>query len=239
MSGVADQSEFVQYCGLVVQGRTGESEMRIVSGRFRSRKLLTNIGKTTRPMPDRVKETLFEHLKEVIPGKRVADVFAGTGTIGLEALSRGAKSVVFIENDRRALELLKRNVTAFGLEKETLCWGTDALRSSYRPVGMDEFLPYDVVFFDPPFRMIERFRSEGTLTKAWQRLARPGVTAADALLVVRTPDRPNFEMSMGWEETHHWFFSRMEIFAYRKGVADSRTAGAEGEMLDRGEVGDI
>ena len=75
--------------------------MRIVAGKFRRRKLFANPGLKTRPITDRVKESLFERLSGELEGKRIADVFAGTGTLGLEALSRGAKSVVFIESDRR------------------------------------------------------------------------------------------------------------------------------------------
>ena len=78
--------------------------MRIVAGELRRRKLLTNPGKTTRPITDRAKVMLFDHIRDFIPGKRVLDVFSGTGSLGFESLSRGAKSVVFCEQDHRAHE---------------------------------------------------------------------------------------------------------------------------------------
>ena len=99
--------------------------MRIIAGEFRRRKLLASPGLTTRPITDRVKETLFERIGEDLVDRKVADIFAGTGSLGLEALSRGAKSVVFIESDRRGHELLRQNVATLGVEDRTLCWRTD------------------------------------------------------------------------------------------------------------------
>ena len=90
--------------------------VRIIAGEFRRRKLLASPGLTTRPITDRVKETLFERIGDELVDRKVADVFAGTGSLGLEALSRGAKSVVFIESDRRAFELLEQNVATLGVQ---------------------------------------------------------------------------------------------------------------------------
>ena len=78
--------------------------MRIIAGEFRRRRLLVNSGLTTRPMTDRIKEIFFERIQDRLAGRRIADVFAGTGPLGLEALSRGAKSAVFFESDRKAYE---------------------------------------------------------------------------------------------------------------------------------------
>ena len=121
--------------------------MRIIAGRFRRRKLIANPGETTRPITDRVKEALFENIQKRVEGKRVADIFAGTGTIGLEALSRGAARVTFIEKDRIAVELLRENVAHLECQAETLIWPADVIRCSYRPKGerVDEFTPWDTV----------------------------------------------------------------------------------------------
>ena len=100
--------------------------MRIIAGEFRHRTLLANPGNTTRPILDRVKESLFARIENRLVGARVADVFSGTGTLGFEAISRGAASVVFVESDRKAQELLRKNVAALKLEDRTLCWATDA-----------------------------------------------------------------------------------------------------------------
>jgi 16S rRNA (guanine966-N2)-methyltransferase len=164
--------------------------MRIIAGQYRRRKLMSNPGLTTRPITDFVKETLFGRLEDEIVGKKVADIFSGTGTIGFEALSRGATSVIFLENDPTAFELLKRNVAAIGVESNCLCWKTDIFRCSFRPKGDGpRFLPLDWIFFDPR-------------------------------LVLRTPARPEFQMPPMWELEKHWPFSRMEVFVYRKKQAD-------------------
>jgi 16S rRNA (guanine966-N2)-methyltransferase len=190
--------------------------VRIIAGEFRRRKLFTSPGLTTRPITDRVKETLFERIGEDLLGRRVADIFAGTGSLGLEALSRGAQSVVFIESDRRAFELLRQNVTALGVEGRALCWRTDALRSSFHPKGVDPFLPFDVVFFDPPYRMATELNPEKPIYHALSRLARDTVTAADALLFFRTPKQTSLSLPKDWELATTYAISSMEIHAYRK-----------------------
>ena len=109
--------------------------MRIVAGQYRRRKVLSPPGNTTRPVPDLLKEILFQRLEDLdlVADRKVADLFAGTGTIGLEALSRGARSVVFVEADRRVHEILKKNVEKIGIREDYLCWKTDMLRCSFRP----------------------------------------------------------------------------------------------------------
>ena len=190
--------------------------MRIVAGKFRRRKLLVNPGNVTRPITDRVKEILFERLADDLQDHLVADVFAGTGTMGLESLSRGAKGVVFIENDHRAFELLKRNVATLGVEGETLCWRADVLRTSYRPRGVPHLLPFDAIFFDPPYRMIADLKPGTILYKSLERLARNQVSAAGALLVLRTPKQARFECPPCWQKDRTLDFSTMEIHLFDK-----------------------
>jgi 16S rRNA (guanine966-N2)-methyltransferase len=190
--------------------------VRIVAGKFRRRRLLSSPGDTTRPITDRVKETLFERLTADLIDRRVADVFAGTGTLGLEALSRGAKSVVFIERDRIAFDLLQQNVATLGAADQTLCWRTDAFRTSYRPKGVSEFIPFEVVFFDPPYRMIANLKEGSLLYSSLERLARPDVTAPGALLILRTPERASFSLPSCWLEQSEFEYSTMQVHLYRK-----------------------
>ena len=195
--------------------------MRIIAGRYRRRKLLANPGLTTRPITDYVKETLFSRLAESVEGLRVADIFSGTGTIGFEALSRGAVSVAFLEKDSRAFELLKRNVATLGAEADCLCWKTDIFRCSFRPKGnSSRFLPFELIFFDPPFVMIEDLGPGSELFRVLKQLARDGITAPGARLVLRTPRLPEFVMPGPWELERHWPFGHMEIFVYRKPGGD-------------------
>lgn len=190
--------------------------MRIVAGKFRRRKLEANPGRATRPITDRVKETLFERLQNDVEGKRVADIFAGTGTIGLEALSRGAVSSVFIESDRRAFELLQKNVDTIAEPDTTLCWRTDALRCSYRPRGVPHLVPFDTIFFDPPYRMIAELQPGAPIYKALERLARDDVSAEKAVLVLRTPKRGEFEVPPAWQFDRVLDLRSMEVHLFDK-----------------------
>jgi 16S rRNA (guanine966-N2)-methyltransferase len=190
--------------------------VRIIAGEFRRRRLLTNPGLTTRPITDRAKEILFERIQDLIDDKRIADIFAGTGSLGLEALSRGAHSVVFLENDKRAFELLEQNVATLNVGDRTLCWRTDALNSSFHPKGVEDFLPFDIIFFDPPYQMAERMRPDNPMSKALIRLARNTVTAKTALLFFRVARETALELPSCWELDDTRAISSMEIHVFRK-----------------------
>ena len=161
--------------------------MRIVAGRLRRRSLLPPAGENTRPITDRAKEQLFENLGGLLDGERVLDAFAGTGTIGLEALSRGAVGCVFMEHDKRTHALLKKNVGTLGVDGQSLCWRVDILRTSFKPRDADGLTPFDLLFFDPPYKMAESIRPGRPLYKSLARAARPGVSAPDAELILRVP----------------------------------------------------
>ena len=193
--------------------------MRIIAGKYRRRKLQTNPGLITRPITDRAKEPLFERLEQHLENARVADIFAGTGTLGLEALSRGAQSVVFIEQDRKAVELLRRNIAAIGVSDETLCWRTDAVRCSYRPQGVPEFVPFELIFFDPPYKMIETLHPGSPMFRALERLARSTVSAEDAMLCLRTPVQAEFETPRPWRLDRTLELSSMQIHLFEKATS--------------------
>lgn len=126
--------------------------MRIIAGAARGRRLSAPPGDTVRPTSDRVREALFSSLAPMVPGASVLDAFAGSGALGLEARSRGAQHVTMIEQDRRALTVLRRNVEAVGLAGVDVVQG-DALRmvATGRPVGA----PFDLVLLDPPYGLGE------------------------------------------------------------------------------------
>ncbi len=129
--------------------------MRIIAGRFRGR-ALTPVGKGDpgahlRPTTDRTRESLFSMLAggrfgDPLTGARVLDLFAGTGALGLEALSRGADHVTFVENGRKALALLRQNIAALGVEGEADCLACDARR-----LPPCTGTPASLVFLDPPY----------------------------------------------------------------------------------------
>lgn len=126
--------------------------MRIVSGRFRGRQLAVPGHEGLRPTSDRVRESVFNILMHGIEnfslqGARVIDLFAGTGALGLEALSRGAAYCLFVEDSAEARALIRRNVEAFGLTGETRIFRRDA--TDLGPAGNME--GYDLAFLDPPY----------------------------------------------------------------------------------------
>jgi 16S rRNA (guanine966-N2)-methyltransferase len=122
--------------------------VRVVAGDFKGRRLHTARGARTRPTADRVREALFSMLGDV-SGARVLDLYAGSGALGIEALSRGAESAVFVERDRQALAALRRNLEAVGVAATVRA--EDALRFLARPEGT-----FDLVFCDPPYDVAPR-----------------------------------------------------------------------------------
>ena len=120
--------------------------LRIVAGNWRSRLLDIAAGPGLRPTPERVRETLFNWLAPRIDGARCLDLYAGTGALGLEALSRGAATTVFVEKSALAAGVLKSNVEKLGAEGATIC---EADSIEYlRKIPVKSF---DIVFLDPPF----------------------------------------------------------------------------------------
>ncbi len=121
--------------------------LRIIAGEFKGRRLKTPGGRTVRPTGDRVKEAWFSILQQSIPDARVLDLFAGSGALGFEALSRGAVSVDFVETHRVSLTALKANVEALGVEDRVTIHRSDALRFAERLQPAQ----YDIAFADPPY----------------------------------------------------------------------------------------
>lgn len=190
--------------------------MNIVSGRFRHRKLHTNPGLITRPITARVKVSLFDYIQPWLDDQRIADIYSGTGTMGLEALSRGARSVVFFEQDKVAFELLKKNVEELKVEDETLCWKVDVTKCSFRPRGGDALRPFDLMFFDPPYFHVEKMTVGSMMYKSLLRLAKPEISAPTARLLFRVEQKTEYMMPPVWEREELLKYSSMEIGVYRK-----------------------
>lgn len=157
--------------------------MRIIAGEFRRRLLLTpRDAGTTRPIPDRVKESLFGLLRGNCEDANVLDAFAGTGAIGLEAVSRGAARCVFIERDRKIADLLQRNIEALGADERCELVRSDALG----PATLSRApRPLHLAFFDPPFPLLLD-------PQGWERVRRQFARVIDLLsddgfAVLRTP----------------------------------------------------
>ncbi|HWB82758.1 MAG TPA: 16S rRNA (guanine(966)-N(2))-methyltransferase RsmD [Bryobacteraceae bacterium] len=118
--------------------------MRVIAGEFRSRRLKSIPGLATRPTPDRLRETLFDILSPRIPGATFVDAYAGTGAVGIEALSRGAGHAFFLERHRGALTAIRENLAALGLDSRATVLPGAVLLNIPRAAG-------DIVFLDPPY----------------------------------------------------------------------------------------
>ncbi len=125
--------------------------MRIEGGEARGRNLITPNGNNTRPTDGRTREMLFNSLGERVLEARVLDLYAGSGAIGLEALSRGADFVVFIEQEHAALRAIKENLKVLGWEKRALVWNGNA-RSAVKKL-FDNGEKFDLIVADPPFTL--------------------------------------------------------------------------------------
>ena len=121
--------------------------MRIVAGEWGGRRIQAPPGRGTRPTTDRVREAWMSTVAPVLPGARVLDLFAGSGALGLEALSRGAAAATFVEQDAKAVAILRANVEALGAADAVRVVKADALKYA-RGLGVGSF---DVAFADPPY----------------------------------------------------------------------------------------
>lgn len=135
--------------------------MRVITGTARGRKLQTLDGNDVRPTTDMVKEAVFSVIHFRLPGAEVADIFAGCGQMGIEALSRGASKVTFVDNSRASIEVIHQNLKTTGFTKQSAVIASDAETFLAQTKGK-----YDIIFLDPPY-------NQGYGEKLLSLLARP------------------------------------------------------------------
>jgi 16S rRNA (guanine966-N2)-methyltransferase len=162
--------------------------VRIIAGEFRGRKLLPPEGDVTRPITDRVKQSLFDILTPRIESARVYDLFAGTGSMGLECLSRGAAHAIFFEADRSAIERLKKNVATLKLQSRSQIIPGDLFKwfSTTTPTA-----PADLIFLDPPYRFLKEQPEK--LRKLAQSIAKNHLTPT-GLIIFRHDAKDELEL---------------------------------------------
>lgn len=149
--------------------------MRIIAGTYKSRKINFPKSKLTRPMTDRTKETLFNILGGLVTGKHVLDLYAGSGSIGLEALSRGAVDATFVDTADWAVKVIDKNLSELGLQRKGEVIRSDVFKaiSKLEKQGRN----YSLIFVDPPF-------NKGLVKKTLMKLCQSDIVAPFAQIVV-------------------------------------------------------
>ena len=164
--------------------------MRIVGGRLKGRMLKTPASRATRPTSERLRESIFDILEHRFPGliegARVVDLFAGTGALAIEALSRGAGFALFVDNGAAARALLRANVEALALGGVTRIWRADATRLGSAPAGG----PFELAFLDPPY-------GQGLASPALASLVVGGWLEPNALCVVEEDAKADIAAPIG------------------------------------------
>ena len=193
--------------------------MRITGGELRGRRLKTPTAEGLRPTQDAVREAVFSMLANVVGGARFLDLFAGTGAVGLEAFSRGAASVVWIERDPRSFRLLQENITALAgdnlwlkaVNADVFAWLGKAI-----PGRLGEpSPPFDIVYADPPY---ETAASPDRTAEIMMALATAGVVAEGGYFVAeqRAGSNSDIPATTGWELVTERRYGRTKITVFKK-----------------------
>ena len=170
--------------------------MRIISGQARGRKLLAPEGLDTRPTTDRVKESMFNLIIPYIPADTVLDLFGGSGALGIEALSRGCKSCVFIESNKAAVGVIKKNLELSRQDSKAEVITLDAFTYLNRTSTK-----FDIIFLDPPY-------NKGLLAKAVELISTLDLLSENGIIVA--------ESEVGGEEPPNGYFEVLKRTKYGK-----------------------
>lgn len=181
--------------------------MRIIAGTMRGRNLKTVVGMSTRPTSDKVKGAIFNVLRNKVVDSKVLDLFAGTGNLAIEALSRGAKEAVLVEESSAALKIIMENLIITGVLDRTKLIPQEALR--YLASNQEVF---DLIFLDPPYR-------QGLVAQVLPILANPCRLSPSGVIIAETSKDEEFDESYPFEvrkvskygDTKVWYFQRIDM----------------------------
>lgn len=177
--------------------------MRVIAGAARGRRLETREGMDVRPTPERVKEALFNILQFQIEGRRVLDLFAGSGQLGLEALSRGAAEAVFVDASRESLEVVKQNIRSLGMDGKSKTFQMD-----FSAFLLRRQEPFDIVFLDPPYR-------SGLLEKALPQVA--AITSPGGTIIAEHPTDEELPEEVGdFSRGRSYRYGKIYLTVYRR-----------------------
>ena len=179
--------------------------MRVITGLAKGRRLEELPGLATRPTTDRVKEGLFSAVQFDIEGRRVLDLFAGTGQLGIEALSRGAAFCDFVDSAPAALKVVQRNVKICGFEDRAACHGKD----------FNAFLTgrrerYGLIFLDPPY-------ASGNLERGLERITTIDIVVENGIIVCESPaDQDLPDLPAPYEKGREYRYGKIKFTLYRR-----------------------
>jgi 16S rRNA (guanine966-N2)-methyltransferase len=193
--------------------------LRVVAGRWRGRTLRAPRGMAVRPTTDRVREAIFSVLGERVAGAKVLDLFAGTGAMAIEALSRGACGAVLVESFPPAVEVLKANLSSLGA-LSAVCLSMDYRKALRHLASRKE--TFSLVFLDPPY-------GRGLLDRASEALEQAGVLRPGAMVVAESAARdPDAAVPAGWVPASERRYGDTRVAYYE---IPSGTAGPESETV--------
>ncbi len=177
--------------------------MRVITGSARGMSLKTLEGITTRPTSEKVKEAVFSAVQFEIEGARVLDLFAGSGQLGIEALSRGAKSAVFVDSDKNAVKIIQANIEKTGFSEKSQVYPRDC----FSFLGANREL-FDIVFLDPPY-------AAGILTEAIEKVS-GFVDTKGIVICEHSRDDTLPEESGGLKKYREYKYGKTAVTIYRK-----------------------
>ena len=179
--------------------------MRVITGKARGIQLKTPEGMLTRPTADRVKEALFSIINFDIPGARVLDLFAGTGQLGIEALSRGASSAVFVDAREESCKLIRENLKRTKLEQES-----KVIRSDYLDYLSRCREQYDIIILDPPY-------AEVFLENAIKKITEIDILRSNGIIVAERPLGKELPWEFeGYTRSKDYKYGKVLLTIYRK-----------------------
>lgn len=181
--------------------------MRVISGQARGRPLKAVPGNATRPTTDKVKEALFSIIGPYFDGERVLDLFAGTGGLGIEALSRGAGTAVFVDANPRSIEVVRRNLEATGFARQAEVYRNDARKAIRALERRGE--PFHLLFLDPPYAM-------DNCDEMLSEMAEKGLVADGATAVVEHAAEVDYPDGFGgFARVRHATYGETALSVYR------------------------
>lgn len=181
--------------------------MRVISGSARGKKLLTPDGLVTRPTTDRVKEALFSIIQFELEGRRVLDLFAGTGQLGIEALSRGAESAVFVDAGAPAVKLVKENLSRTGFTAQSR-----VVQSDYEKFLKTTKEKFHIIFLDPPY-------AEKFLENALKIISEIDILADGGIIICEKTVEKDLDAEIpGLNRQKEYRYGKSSLLLYRKGI---------------------